>query len=272
MKESILLRFLYRTVSGRKLLKVFVNPSVSKIAAHYFSSPFSRWMIHYYQRKYEIDMSEYKNQKFSSFNDFFTRKRNLSVWRDTWTVISPCEGFLSIYRITEERCLQIKHNPYTIRSLLQDDSIARKFSGGICCIFRLEPQHYHHYLFAASGEIQERKRIDGVLHSVRPIACEHFPVYIQNSREFVLLQNPILGNIVQMEVGALLVGKIHNHPVYKDPFCVCGMEKGYFEYGGSTIILLFQKNAVRFLSRFNEIIDSESEIPVSIGQMLGRSR
>ena len=270
-KDSLLLRFLYLTVPGRILLKIIVHPTVSRIIAHYLSSPLSRWMIRYYQRKYQIELTGCEKQVYSSFNDFFTRKRNLSVWRDPWTIINPCDGFLSVYRITDNLCLQVKHNSYTIGTLLQDESLAKMYSGGICCIFRLEPHHYHHYLFAASGVIKKCKRINGVLHCVRPIACEQFPVYIQNSREYILQQNPILGNIIQMEVGALLVGRIQNNPVHNKTYYICGTEKGYFEFGGSTVILLFQKKAIPFLPRFSELCDTEAETTVSIGKVLGRN-
>lgn len=43
-----------------------------------------------------------------------------------------------------------------------------------------------------------------------------------------------------MEVGAMMVGRITNHEAVPG-YVTRGEEKGYFEFGGSTIILLTQK-------------------------------
>ncbi len=269
MSESLSLRFLYRTIPGRELLKLLVKPSVSDAAAKYLSSPLSHWLIGYYRCKYKIDLTGCEQQEFASFNDFFMRRKRLHIQADARVVLCPCDGFMSAYRIDENLRMQIKHSTYTVAGLLQDDALAEQFKGGLCCIFRLEPQHYHHYLYAVSGQVQRQERIPGVLHCVRPIACEQFPVYIRNSREFTLLHNPALGDVVQMEVGALLVGKIQNEPFRKE--AAAGTEKGHFEYGGSTIILLFQQNKVELLPRYIAHLNTGNELPVSVGHAIGRS-
>lgn len=268
MKESLFLRFLYHTVPGRYLLKLLVRPSVSKAAARFLSSAFSRPLIGYYIRKYKIDMTGCEKKKFKSFNDFFTRKKRLNICPDKFSVISPCDGYLSLYPIRNDLHMQIKHSTYTVGELLENNELAESFRGGICCVFRLEPQHYHRYVYPLSGIIQEQKAIPGVLHCVRPIACNQFPVYIRNSREYVLIQHDILGSVIQMEVGAMLVGKIHNHR--RNVSAKYGTEKGFFEYGGSTIILLFQENAIQFLSQFKNAAETEREIPIVLGQAFGK--
>ena len=262
MKESASLRFLYHTVPGRQLLKLLVQPDVSRAAAHFMDSPASRPLIGYYVRKYHIDLTGCEKAQFDSFNDFFTRRKKLHICTDQTKLISPCDGFLSVYPITDDLKMQIKHSTYSVGSLLQSKALSQRFRGGLCCIFRLEPRHYHRYIYAVGGTVQKQKQIPGVLHCVRPIACAEFPVYVQNSREYTLIQNDTLGNVIQMEVGALLVGKIHNHKT--DRSAVRGAEKGYFEYGGSTIIMLFQKNAVRLFPKY-----SGYELPVKVGQAYG---
>ena len=268
MSEPAFLRFLYHTVPGRCLLKLLVQPSVSRAAAGFLSSPLSRPMIGYYQRKYKIDLTDCEKKRFDSFNDFFTRKKRLDICQDDLSVISPCDGYLSVYRIGDDLRLRIKHSTYTVGELLESDTLAAGFRGGICCVFRLEPKHYHRYIYPVSGTVQQGKVIPGVLHCVRPIACSQFPVYARNSREYVLIQNDILGSVVQMEVGAMLVGKIRNH--HGDTSVKRGMEKGYFEYGGSTIILLFRKDTVQLLPQFEDTAGTERELPVTIGQAFGR--
>ena len=268
MKESVFLRFLYRTVPGRYLLKLLVQPSVSRAAAWFLSSAASRPLIGYYIRKYKIDMTEFGNKKFRSFNDFFTRKKELHICPDEPDLISPCDGYLSVYHIGDDLHMQIKHSTYTVGELLESHELAESFRGGTCCVFRLEPQHYHRYIYPVNGTIQEGKKIPGVLHCVRPIACSQFPVYVRNSREYVLIQHDTLGSVVQMEVGAMLVGRIHNHR--RNVSAKQGMEKGYFEYGGSTIILLFRKDSVQLLPQFNDAAGTEQEIPIKLGQAFGR--
>ena len=178
MRESASLRFLYHTIPGRQILKLLVQPSVSKAAAHFMDSPASRPLIGHYIRKYHIDLTGCEKREFDSFNDFFTRKRRTKLCADENALLSPCDGYLSVYRITENLQMQIKHSTYTVADLLQNDILASRFRGGICCIFRLEPQHYHRYIYAVSGEVQKQETIPGILHCVRPIACREFPVYV----------------------------------------------------------------------------------------------
>ena len=268
MKESMFLRFLYHTYPGRGLLKILVQPEISKAVARFMSSPLSRPLVSYYIRKYNIDLSGCIKKRFYSFNDFFTRKKKIHTNSDNSTLISPCDGYLSLYTITDDLIIDIKHSRYTVADLLESKETAELFSEGICCIFRLEPRHYHRYLYAVSGEIKGSRTIRGILHCVRPIACAEYPVYVQNSRNYTLIQSDCFGSVIQMEIGALLVGKINN---YKNTSVAeKGKEKGYFEYGGSTIVLLFQNNKADLLPRYKAVSDTGCEIPVMIGQILGR--
>lgn len=118
--------------------------------------------------------------------------------------------------------------------------MARRFQGGYCYILRLTVDDYHRYVYAASGTQSKNYHIDGTFHTVNPVANDYLPIYKENTREYTVIHTPDYGSIVQMEVGALLVGRIKNHkescPVTR------GEEKGYFEYGGSTIIILTEKD------------------------------
>lgn len=267
-EKSLTLRFLYNTVPGRVLLKILVNPSVSEKAAVYLSSEKSEWLIDRYIKKYDIDISGCKKQKFSSFNDFFKREKYLDISTDRNKVISPCDGFLSVYSVSDDLVLNIKNTGYTLRSLLKSNKMAEDFSGGMCMIFRLEPHHYHRYVYAVSGKIKFVRKIKGVLHCVRPVACSRYPVYTQNTREYTLIKSPEFGNVIQMEIGAMLVGKIQNHMNTGE--ALQGQEKGYFEYGGSTVVLIFQKDAVNLNGNLKYIVNSGIEVPVHAGSITGR--
>ena len=118
------------------------------------------------------------------------------------------------------------------------------------------------------GTVYANRRINGELHCVRPVALETFKVFTQNSREYSVIKSEEYGRIIQMEVGAMLVGKISNRQFSERHFSVTGgEEKGYFEYGGSTIILLFENS----IELNEEILNREpvnGEIPVKIGEKL----
>lgn len=271
-KESFLLRFLYRTIPGRAILKLLVHPSVSKMTGRILSSRASGKIVPFYIRKYHIDMKnvEVPEGGFSSFNAFFTRKRQL--WNYDLTdghLISPCDGYLTAAKIEKGRGFSVKNTVFSVEDLLMNRKLAERFEGGCAFIFRLTPAEYHRYCYASDGEIVRRKRIRGKLHCVRPVALREIPVFIQNSREYQVILTKHFGAMVQMEIGALLVGKINNdESCLKRGFVRAGEEKGYFEFGGSTIILLMQKDSVRFHTALYERRDGEGEIPVHMGELI----
>lgn len=138
MRETLGLRFLYRTVPGRIVLKMLVQPKVSKAAGHYLSSRASKWIVPYFIRKHKIDMDgiEIPSGGFSSFNEFFTRKRRTGCLDMTdGHLISPCDGFLSLVRIMEDTVLNIKNTRFTLGDLLKNHELAGKFKGGDCSYF-----------------------------------------------------------------------------------------------------------------------------------------
>lgn len=275
MRESLGLRFLYRTVPGRIVLKMLVQPKVSKAAGHFLSSGASKCIVPYFIRKHKIDMDgiEIPSGGFSSFNEFFTRKRRTGCFDMTdGHLISPCDGFLSLVRIMEDTVLNIKNTRFTLGDLLKDHELAGKYKGGIALIFRLTPANYHRYCYVANGKILLHRKIQGILHCVRPIALRSVPVFAQNSREYQVLETERFGTVIQMEVGALLVGKIRNDvSALKSGYVQSGEEKGYFEFGGSTIIILLQKNTICFNENLRKKQSRGGEITVCMGEYIARA-
>lgn len=270
MKDTLLLRFLYKTAVGRMLLCILVQPNISKIGGAVLSSRLSRMIIPYYTRKHRIDMTDIIIPKggFSSFNDFFTRKRNVEMLDITkGHLVSPSDGLLTVLPITKETSFHMKHTQYFLKDLLEDAKLAELFEGGTALVIRLTPSHYHRYCYAADGSVCGTKTIAGVLHCVRPVALAKTPVFVQNSRAYQVIDTSYFGTMVQMEIGALLVGKITNHPIsLQEPEVQAGEEKGYFEFGGSTIVLLFQKDQIQINSKLYELQDENGEIPVRMGE------
>ena len=267
-KDTLLIRFLYRTLPGRCLLRGLTAPSFSKMMGRLLSSRPSRILVPYYIRRYRIDMTGCLKTHFDSFNDFFTREKVLTIEAGARDVISPCDGFLSCYTIGDDLTLRIKKSRYTTAGLLRSDALAAEFSGGDALVFRLEPRHYHRYLYCLDGKIERTMTIPGILHCVRPTACGTYPVYTENARQYTVIRSPGAGTVVQMEIGALMVGRICNHGM--EHYAVKGREKGWFEFGGSTIVLLFQKGAVD-LRAIKKDLPEGTERPVCIGEVIGQS-
>ncbi len=267
-----MLNFLYTTAVGRILLRPLTSRSVSRICGRFISSPASKRYIKPFIKKHHIDLSEYERHNYRCFNDFFTRKILPSarpIDNDPQSLISPCDGLLSAYRINEESIFHIKESEYDVSSLLGDLVLSRHFLGGTCLIFRLCVNHYHRYHYIDDGTKGENHYLPGVLHTVRPIALEHKAVYLQNCREWTMMNTKHFGNVAQIEVGALLVGKIQNYHgagrIHR------GDEKGKFLYGGSTVILLFEPDKVKIPEKYFHITANGHEIPVKMGQKIGYS-
>ena len=269
-KSSAPLRFLYGTVAGRCVLRLLVRPSLSRIAGRFLDTKFSRILIPRFKKSYNITTggTEVPSGGFSSFNSFFTRKRTDIVFDKVPSrLCSPCDGFLTVFEIDEGSVFYVKGTAYSLGELLRDESLAAGYVGGQALIYRLTPANYHRYHHIDNGKVTAEKRIDGVLHTVREIATEKFPVYIQNTREYAVCASENFGTYVQMEVGALLVGRIKNHP--SGGSFSRGDEKGMFEFGGSTVIMLFEKDAAVLHEDILKSSAHGEEYPVRAGDVIG---
>ena len=243
--QDKLLSFLYTNIFGRMLFKPLIQPQVSKLAGRYLSSAHSKWLISKFIERNEINMDIYEECDYSSFNDFFTRKIKPDcrpVPEDLDVLISPCDCLATVYPIQENTTFSIKNTEYTLRSLLRSPRLAKRFRGGYAYVLRLTVEDYHRYLYSVSGKQSKNYHIDGTFHTVNPIANDYLPIYKENTREYTVIHSKEFGDVLQMEVGALLVGKISNHK--QSTVVTRGEEKGFFEYGGSTIVVLTQKGRV----------------------------
>ena len=186
--------------------------------------------------------------------------------------------------------LEIKGNFYSIEKILKAPCPAF-LKGGTLLVFRLSMPDYHHYIFPARGKLLRTKKIKGRLDSVRKEAA-HFKAFSENKREISLLELSGMGKILHVEVGAMLVGHIHNHlgckPSFdkvvechkekgniqfggKNPLSYSfteGEEKGYFSLGGSTIVELLSEKIVIDEDLF-ENTRKGLETKLEIGERIG---
>ena len=273
LKKDSALKFLYENPFGRVILKGITLPFVSSIVGKYMSSSLSKRRIKKFISANGINMEEYEDRDFHSFNDFFTRKikeNRRPLPQDKEVLFSPCDGKLSAYKIDKDTVLPVKGSHYTISQLLNNNDLAEKYSDGYCLVFRLAVDDYHRYSYIDSGVKGENVKIKGKLHTVQPIALEKSPVFIQNSREYTVMHTENFGDVVQVEVGALMVGKIKNHQGKGK--IIRWEEKGMFLFGGSTIILLLNSGEVQVEELFFENTKNHLETVVKLGESLGRKR
>ena len=231
----------------------------------------SSWFIKGFIKSNGIDMSDYEERKFRSFNDFFTRAlkngaRPVADGEDDF--VSPADARLSVYDITPERYFTVKGVDYTIADLLENKELAEKYDGGKCLVFRLAVDNYHRYGWCADGKASAPVHIKGKYHTVQPIAMRRFPIFRENVREYTVIETEKFGTVVQIEVGALMVGRIVNND--KDGgIATIGAEKGRFEFGGSTVVVLLQKDKVALDEEFITNTANELETNVKYGEKLG---
>lgn len=269
-QDSLVLRFLYHTVPGRMALKGLTCPNLSQLCGRYLDSPHSKWLISPFIRNHHIDLSEYEDEIYGCFNDCFCRRikpEHRPVDGNPDHLISPCDGLLSVYPIQKGMVIPAKQSHYTIAKLLEDAETAKGFEDGLCLVFRLCVQHYHRYIFSDDGELLSYKEIPGILHTVRPIALAQVPVYTENARACTMIQSAHFGTMAQIEIGAMMVGRIVNHSNLGS--VARGQEKGHFAYGGSTIILLLNKDQVALSDHIIAGTEQGLEVPVRAGECIG---
>ena len=271
--QDRLLGVLYGSVPGRMLLKPLTAPWVSRFAGALLSTGFSRVLIGPFVRRNHIDMTQFAATDYESYNAFFSRKiRPEARPIDTCPrhLISPCDSKLTVFPIEEDSCFWIKGVAYTLEQLLRDKALAEHFLGGTLLLFRLTVGDYHRYSYIDSGFIGEEHRIEGVYHTVNPAAAGRYPIYRENTREYALLESEHFGTVLQMEVGAAMVGRIVNNPggcrVQR------GQEKGRFEFGGSTVIVLLQKDAAILDEDLIRNTREDAETVVRLGERIGKKK
>ena len=269
--QDHLLEVIYGHALTRMLLRPFLSPAVSDICGKFLSTRLSRRIIPSFVKKNHIDLSIYEKQEFDSYNAFFTRKikaeqRPINDQKNV--LISPSDGKVTAYPITQKGRFWIKHTQYTAAQLLKDERLAERYMGGWIYVIRLTVDDYHRYCYVADGRKSRQRKIRGVLHTVNPVANDYYPIYKMNSREYCLLKTKELGTILLMEVGALMVGKINNHE--EDSAQVKrGDEKGMFEFGGSTIVVMTEPGMTKPDKDIIQNTKVQAETLIKMGEPIG---
>lgn len=270
------LNWTYCSPIGMSFLKLFIRKKLfSKIYGNFCNSKHSKRKIQKFITNFNIDMSESTNSidDFTSFNDFFTRKLNQNARKINLSnniLISPCDGKILAYEnIDLNNLVQVKGFTYKLSELTNNIQLSQKYSNGTCLIYRLCPTDYHRFHFIDDGICTETTKIKGDYYSVNPTALKKIPkLFCRNKREYSILKSNNFGEILYVEVGATCVGTILQ--TYTPNKCYKkGSEKGYFKFGGSTIILFFEKNKVKIDSDILTHSLAGCETKILMGEQVG---
>ena len=264
------LTFLYNNAAGKVLLKIISRKWISNLVSGYMNSRLSKGRIKKFIKNNNIDMSEYEEKDYYSFNGFFIRdikKGARPTAGEDEAVIAPADSKLTVYEIGGDSKYVIKDCVYSIDQLLASKEEAEYYLGGYCCIYRLTADNYHHFGYVDGGTTVYSKFVPGEYHTVNPVALEKYDVYGKNCRKVNILDTNNFGRIAYIEVGAMLIGRItqtHDEKSFER-----GDEKGYFEFGGSTIVLLYKKGDVKFDEDITNNSADGIETAVKYGEKVG---
>lgn len=277
-EETILgekwVRWAYQDSRANALERLLFRSSrVSRIMGRWYDSKYSTRKIDDVIEELDIDVNECADpiNSFSSFNDFFARRLKPDARpysKDPNELVSPADGRVLVFpELTDGMFAPVKGYPFSVSKMLPGR--AARYMGGALAIVRLCPADYHRYHFPCDGEITEYRDLDGAFHSVNPIALGSGPdVFGENKRSYTIIKTPLAGEVCFIEVGAFGVGSIIN--TRKRGRVAKMDEKGYFKFGGSTVVLVFEPGKIEFSQDLLENSAAGHETLVKVGQPLAR--
>lgn len=246
-----MLKWLYSTAFGKVTLNIlFKRKLISALGGWYMNTCFSKKRIRAFVQEHNIKLEECEisnPDQFKSFNHFFCRKLKENARSIGNAVVSPADGKILVFsKIDDISSFFVKNLEFSLKSFLRDEKLANKYNNGAMAIVRLAPPDYHRYHFPASGKASESVKIKGHYFSVSPLALKSsLRIFCENKREYCTLSTRDYGDILIVDIGATMVGSIVQ--TYQSKSKVKkGDEKGYFAFGGSTLVLLFEENKILF--------------------------
>jgi phosphatidylserine decarboxylase len=180
--------------------------------------------------------------------------------------------YLAWPKINDQLHYPVKGNFLNFDLMLANPKWSKIFDQGPMMIARLCPVDYHRFHYPDDGNVIEHWRVQGDLHSVNPLALKYKnDIFCQNERVVSILKTQNFGHLAYIEVGATCVGKIIQSHAWEKSF-KRGDEKGYFLFGGSTVILIGEKGkwlpSEDLLSNTQKEIETWVPIGTSVGELL----
>ncbi|MCD0461202.1 archaetidylserine decarboxylase [Roseiconus lacunae] len=271
------LRWTYGTTMGRLALAAVVRRTFfSKWYGWRMDQPSTRSRIAEFVETYGLDADEFEKKvsEFESFNDFFARRlkseaRPIESSPDRF--VFPADGrHLCVPDLSKAGGLFIKGKMFCLTTLLDDSELATRYQNGSLLLSRLCPTDYHRFHFPVDGKPGTTRLINGPLYSVNPIAlCKNIEILATNKRTITQLETPNLGTVLLLEIGATCVGSIRQ--TFSPGTAVCkGDEKGYFRFGGSSTITIFEPGRIQFDHDLVEQSSIQRELYAKMGDHAGQ--
>lgn len=277
--EKAVMEFFYGSRLGFWISEVLLKRRLAtEVYARTQHSPSSLAKIKTFIENNNINTDELERpvSSFKTFNEFFIRKlkpeaRPIDPNPNHLISIADCR--LAVYEIKEDTVFPVKAKRFTLAELL-DSAVApellKKFYGGLCLIFRLAPVDYHRFGYVDDCEQTPVQIINGFYRSVHPLSLRRMKaVFTENQRETCVLHTRNFGEVIHIDVGATGVGRIVQQHRNGGNF-QRGEEKGYFEFGGSTVILLLQPGVVKMDDDIAKYAADGIETIVRYGERIGR--
>lgn len=250
------IKFLYTSFAGQKMGGLFTNKYFSQAYGAFQDLPMSHRKVRPFIEKFNIEIDDYEpgslvapdiRDSYRNFNEFFIRKFKMGkrpFVSEAHRMPALAEArYVGFDAIDEKKLYPVKGQYLLAKDLVGNAQVAKMFEGGPLLIARLCPVDYHRYHYPDSGKVLDNFRVPGAYDSVNPLAIRYKnQIFIKNERHVSILQTENFGKLAYIEVGAICVGKIVQSHRWNKPF-LRGEEKGYFLFGGSTVILLGEKGA-----------------------------
>lgn len=267
------MKFLYgkKRVGKLNLYLLFKRKYLSQFGGLMMQWSYSKRKIPVFIKEHQLNMDEFvvPEKGYKNFNQFFYRKLKDKKRIIEEGIISPADGKIVVFnQINDCYNFYIKDCSFNLITFLKDKNLADKYNGGAMAIIRLAPADYHRFHFPFDGIPSESKKIKGYYYSVSPLALkQNMKIFCENKREYSQLKTNSIGDILICEVGATLTGSIKqtyipNQPVKK------GDEKGHFSFGGSTVVLLFEKNKIKFNLDLIDNTNNGFETAIKMGEQI----
>lgn len=271
------LRWTYENPLGRLSLEALVKRAVfSKWYGSRMNSAASRAKVLPFIESYGLNADEFADKpgSYRTFNEFFYRKLkpvSRPIFPEAATAVFPADGrHLGFQNISEAEGIFVKGAKFSLEKLCADPQLAARYKTGAIVLSRLCPVDYHRFHFPVTGIPSAPKMIEGALYSVNPLALRQNINYLtENRRAYTRIQSPEFGEVLMFEVGATCVGSFEytftpGQPVKK------GDEKGYFKFGGSETITLFEPGRLQLADDLLENSRLGRELYARIGDFMGR--
>lgn len=270
------LRWLYRSGLGQWAREGVVKRAFfSRLVGRWMRRPSSAWRIAPFIQDYGLDPAEFAQapETFENFNAFFTRRLKPEarpVNDETGAVVLPCDGrHLAFADISQADGVYVKGQRLDMDVLLGDAGLAGRFARGSAVVSRLAPVDYHRVHFPCGGIADAGYQLQGPLYSVNPLSLRlDLRHLLGNRRHITPVYTKEHGTVLLVCIGATCVGSLED--TFTPGEVAKGQEKGFFAFGGSCVVTLFEPGALVLDDDLLEQTAQGRETFARMGETLGR--